>query len=320
MKYLILFFAVAVGAVLHAQQTSQVESYIVVERHSGRVLLAAHSELKRPVASLTKVATAKVALDWAQASKTNLAIQMEVPASVRSLGGANPLNLQPGDKITIRDAIYSSMLGSDNAAALTLADFVGRNLMIRRGSGGDPVLVFVSEMNNLAKSLGMASTRFASPHGLDVDPRAGFSTASDMARLSMKVMKDDAFRFYVKQKSREISVTRVNGESLAVNVINTNKLLGGSLKVTGLKTGMTSFAGQCIALCSDRDDFVAKKADGSATITPVESVAVILGSPNREARGKQLLTQGWQLYDSWRAQGYVSSADRKEFLFLPQGK
>jgi len=319
MKFLILFFALVGVGMVYAQQAAPRESYIVVERHSGRVLLAAGSETKRPVASLTKIATAKVVLDWATASNTNLATGILVPNNVAAIGGSNPLNLQPGDQITLRDALYSAMLGSDNTAAHTLATYVGASLNVRRNSGGDPVKTFVVEMNRLAQATGMKNTRFASPHGLDVDRRAAYSTASDMARLSMKVMKDDAFGFYVKQKSREISVTRASGEVMSVNVINTNKLLGGKLKIRGIKTGTSSFAGQCIALCADRANFVQKNPDGSATITPVEMIVVILGSPDREARGKQLITQGWQMYDGWRAQGYVASAERKEFILLPGG-
>lgn len=301
-----------------SQPVAAVESYVVVERHSGKVLLADNSELKRPVASLTKIATAKVVLDWATATNTNLATPMIVPNTVNLIGGANPMGLQPGDQITLRDALYSSLMGSDNLSALTLADYVGRQLLMRRQLNGDPVVAFVEEMNNLARSLGMNRTRFASPHGLDANPKQAFSTASDMARLSMHVMMDNAFPFYVKQKTREISVTKATGQTQKVTVTNTNKLLG-EMKVKGLKTGLTEAAGQCIALCAERNAFVEKHVDGSATVTPVEMVVVILGSTDREARGRQLINQGWQMYDGWRSVGYPATADRKEFIMLPGG-
>lgn len=300
------------------QPVTAAESYIVVERHSGKVLLADNSEVKRPVASLTKIATAKVVLDWATATNTNLATPIVVPNSVAMIGGANPMGLQPGDQITLRDALYSALMGSDNLAAFTLADYVGRQLLERRQQGGDPVAAFVGEMNNLARSLGMMRTRFASPHGLDANPKQAFSTASDIARLSMHVMMDNAFPFYVKQKTREIAVTKATGESLKVTVTNTNKLLG-ELKVKGLKTGLTDAAGQCISLCAERNAFVEKHPDGSATVTPVEMIVVILGSTDRDGRGRQLITQGWQMYDGWRSVGYPATADRREFIMLPGG-
>ncbi|GAA5495057.1 D-alanyl-D-alanine carboxypeptidase DacC [Rubritalea halochordaticola] len=296
------------------------ESYVVVERHSGKVLLADNSEVKRPVASLTKIATSKVVLDWAQATNTNLSTMITVPSTINLVGGANPMSLQPGDQMTLRDALYSTLMGSDNKAALTLADHVGRELLMKRQLQGDPVGAFVVEMNKLAKSLGMTRTKFATPHGLVANPRDSYSTASDIARLSMHVMKDTAFGFYVKQTSREISVTRAATASESkVTVENTNKMLGGELKIKGIKTGTSQAAGQCIAICAERQPFVQKHEDGGATVTPVEMVVVILGSADREGQGKRLITQGWQMYDGWRSVGYPATADRREFILLPGG-
>lgn len=56
------------------------------------------------------------------------------------------MDLQPGDRLTLRDALYSTLLGSDNVSALTVASFVGRDLVSRRG-GGAPIAAFVAEMN-----------------------------------------------------------------------------------------------------------------------------------------------------------------------------
>jgi len=97
-----LLFVFVLGSV----KLSQAESYLVMEAHSARVFLASNPEAKRPVASLTKIATAKVVLDWAKASGSNLAAQAVVPNTALSLGGANPMGLRPGDRITLRDAIY----------------------------------------------------------------------------------------------------------------------------------------------------------------------------------------------------------------------
>ena len=76
MKFLIP--AIAILLVTLFQPLKAAESYIVLESHSGRVLLAAHPDQKRPVASLTKVATAKVVLDWAKISQTSLSAMAPV--------------------------------------------------------------------------------------------------------------------------------------------------------------------------------------------------------------------------------------------------
>lgn len=292
------------------------ESYLVMEAHTGRVLLAASPEQKRPVASLTKVATAKVVLDWAKASGTSLATQAIVPQSAFAFGGANPLGLRAGDKVALRDAIYSALLGSDNIAAHTLADFVGRQLLARRQRTGDPQRAFVSEMNNLAKSLGMRRTRFANAHGLELPSQRGYSTASDMARLCVYAMRDTGFAFYVKQKSRTVAVHSINGVR-RFKVANTNKLLGVN-GINGIKTGLTTAAGQCLAVNSHRKPLVKKLGDGKSQIRHRDLVVVVLGSADRFGRTRQLVTQAWPIYDNWAAQGYPVSKKGKELIVVPK--
>lgn len=291
------------------------ESYIVVERYSGKVLLADGSEKKRPVASLTKMATAKVVLDWAQATRADMSAMLVIPPSVASIGGANPLQLAVGDQISLRDALYSALLGSDNVAALALAHHVGTDMQSRRQIGGDPVSVFVSEMNQLAGHLGMTQTRFSSPHGLDGDS----ATASDIIRLSSFVVVDPSFTFYTKQKQRKLTVVKANGARLQAVVQNTNTLLGTKgMRVIGLKTGTTQQAGQCIALAIGRNAYKEDLPGGGIRATPVEMLVVLLGSQQRDGRARQLVAQGWGVYEQWRAAGYPSSPDGREFIRLPK--
>ena len=107
-----------------------------------------------------------VALDWVARTRLPLDTFIAVPQEAFGFRAGNPMDLQPGDRLTLRDALYSTLLGSDNVSALTVASFVGRDLVSRRG-GGTPIAAFVAEMNNLARSLRMAKTRFTAPHGLD---------------------------------------------------------------------------------------------------------------------------------------------------------
>ncbi|BDS05297.1 hypothetical protein NT6N_03370 [Oceaniferula spumae] len=293
------------------------ESYLVMEAHSGRVLLAADSETKRPVASLTKVATAKIMLDWAKASQTSLATLAVVPNNVLAVGGANPMGLRPGDRISLRDAAYSALLGSDNVAALTLADHVGRALLVHRQQQGDPQVTFLAEMNQLAKALGMERTRFANPHGLEMPGQKAYSTAADMARLCVYAMRDEGFAFYVKQKSRQIAVSTADGRQLSYKVGNTNELLG-QQGVTGIKTGLTTAAGQCLATNAHRSPVVTKIDDTRSIIRKRDLVIVVLGSADRFGRTRQLIAQGWAGYDQWAAQGYPQSEKKREFIVVPK--
>lgn len=293
------------------------ESYIAMEAHTGKVLLAVKPEQKRPVASLTKICTAKVVLDWAKASQTSLATMAIVPQSAFGFQSFNPMNLQPGDRITLRDAIYSALMGSDNMAAQTLADHVGRAILAHRRQGGDPEKAFVKEMNHLAKALGMRRTRFSTAHGLDIAGKKGYSTASDIARLSVHAMRDTGFGFYVKQKSRTIHVVKANGRKLAYKVSNTNTLLG-KLGVNGIKTGTTMAAGQCIAINAHREPLVKKISDSRSQIRYRDLIVVVLGSNDRMGRSRQLISQAWPLYDQWAAAGYQLTQKGKELIVVPK--
>ena len=127
----------AIAGPVHAQAP---ESVMVMEAYSGKILIASNSSVRRPVASLAILATAIVAVDWASATDSDISkLVITAPQTVALVGGLNPMNLQPGDTLTLRDALYSALLGSDSLAALTIADHIGRQILAKRGKAGDPV-------------------------------------------------------------------------------------------------------------------------------------------------------------------------------------
>jgi D-alanyl-D-alanine carboxypeptidase (penicillin-binding protein 5/6) len=289
------------------------ESVMAVEAYSGKILVAANATKKRPVASLTKIATAVITVDWATATGTDLGTcYATVPDSILQVGGPNPMSLQPGDTITLRDALYSALLGSDNLAAQTVAAHVGAELLRHRGRTGDPVAAFVTEMNHLADGLGMGSTKFANPHGLEFPHQKGYSTAADMAKLSVYAMRKPAFTFIVRQKERQISVKGAAG-TRAFRLRNTNELLGDP-GVVGIKTGTTSLAGPCLATCMERDPVVRLKPDGQKGVTPRRLIVVVLNSADRFGRTRSLLSQAWPMYDTWLEQGAQIEDRKREIL------
>jgi len=295
----------------HAQ-----ESIMVVEAYSGKVLVASNASAKRPIASLTKIATAAVAIDWAAAAGSDIrTLQVTVPDTITLVGGPNPMNLQPGDRISMRDALYSALLGSDNLAALTIADHVGRSLVTSRGKNNDPVAEFVGEMNRLAKAIGMTQTRFANPHGLERPGAKAYSTAADVARLSIYAMRRNAFSFIVRQPDRQIKVTRASGDR-TYHIRNTNELVG-ETGILGIKTGTTTAAGPCVSVCMERDPLVRKKTDGSKGATPRRLIVVVLNNPDRFNRARGLIRQGWGVYDPWLEAGAPVQDRQREILSVP---
>ena len=78
------------------------ESYLIADNQTGHVLASQKLDEKLPVASLTKIATAAVALDWAGVNKVNLSNLAEISPRALAVGGVNPVGLQPGDQLSLR--------------------------------------------------------------------------------------------------------------------------------------------------------------------------------------------------------------------------
>lgn len=292
-------------------------AHIVVDFHSKKILSARNAAATRQVASLTKIATAMVALDWAAATGTDLGAVATVPASAAAIGGPNQMGLRPGDGITLRDALYCAVIGSDNWAAETVANHVGSDLMrrSRRGARGGPVGEFVRQMNNLAKKHGAENTRFTNPHGMDHASPVPHSCAADIARLAIYAMGKPSFTFFCRQAEREVAVLSREG-SRKFMVKNTNKLLGTD-GIDGVKTGMTTKAGGCLAISAGKESLFRELPDGRTKVTPRRLVVVVLGSPDRFGASRALLARGWDQFAAWDAGGRVVR-DPGEVLNMPK--
>jgi D-alanyl-D-alanine carboxypeptidase (penicillin-binding protein 5/6) len=299
----LLALAICFPGLVSAQATA---AYEITDHTSGYVLEAYKADQKRQIGSLTKIAAAKVVLDWATRNSITLDQLVTVPSIAPGVGGINPMGLQADDQMSYRDLIYAALLQSDNVAAMTLAYQVGSQLRDR----GDlaelsPVDAFVTQMNALARQLRMSRTFFVNPDGLEPRGSLPYSTASDLARLTMLVMNDAAFRFYVSQKERKVSIVRA-GQTLQYLLRNTNEMLGQD-GVDGVKTGKTARAGECLILSSLRAPEI--RQDGGTTyVTPRRIDIVILGSSDRVAAAQQLLARGWSLYESWASSGRPTQA------------
>ena len=316
-RFFILVFVLALfsGATAGAWAA---EATITVDAKTGFILEKYQADKKRQIGSLTKVATAMVVLDWATRESGDLAQVAVIPPAAFVDTATNPIGLQPGDTITLRDLLYAALVQSDNVAAYTLADHVGRALQAQLppsgpAARGTPVDYFVRQMNALAQHLGMLRTRFLNPSGIDSREKP-YSTAADVARLTRYAMNHAGFRFYVSQKEREIEFGR-GPQRLRYLLRSTNELLGQE-NIDGVKTGSTARAGDCLVLSATRPSEVVQQGERTL-ITPRRLIVVLLASPNRFAEGAALLNRSWQLYDGWAAAG--RPMDPKEMLGGPNG-
>jgi D-alanyl-D-alanine carboxypeptidase len=294
-------------------QSQTAQSYMVVDFYGKKILLAQDAGRKLPVASLTKIATACVVLDWAEATGADLSQRAVVPPSAASIS-PNAFNFAPGDTLSLRDALICAMMGSDNIAAETLAWHVGADIQRRTGKGRSPYDVFVKQMNSLAAKpdVGMTSTRFLNPHGLDTGRSVPLSTAADMARLTLYALKKPAFAFYTSQKERRVTVYRGGSRKEMFLLKNTNNSLGRQ-RIDGVKTGTTARAGQCLIVSAPGKTDVDNSNPDNPIVYPRRLVVVLLGSQNRHAEGEGLLREGWSRYNQWHNSGRPSN-NPAEFL------
>ena len=305
----ILSGLLVVTASLWAQTSAAQSSVIVVDAYNKKIHVAANANAKRAVGGLAQMVTGMVTLDWAAASGVGVNVLATVPVYAPQISGGQALDLQPGDRLTLRDLIYASMMAGDNVAAITLADFVGRDHLTRLGRGGDPLGEFVRQMNQLAVREGCKGTRFTNPHGAENTRAAAFSTAADMARLALYAAARPAMRFYTNQTSREIAVYR-GAQRQSLTVRNTNALLGMD-RVDGIKAASSPRAGGCVVVSAEKEASVYQQADGASVIYRHRLVVVVLGSGNPFGEARGLLQQGWATYDGWLRAGRPVTEQRQ---------
>ncbi|HYJ04973.1 MAG TPA: serine hydrolase, partial [Chthoniobacterales bacterium] len=193
--FLFLALCLPAGTALNAAR-----AHVIIDAQTGQVLEEQDSKDRRQIGSLTKVASAMVVLDWSEKGGGDLNQLATIPPEAFVGTGENLIGFQPGDRVTLRDLLYASLVQSDNVAAYTLAHHVGIALqpLVPSAGNGTPVAIFVGQMNVLAKSLRMERTRFINPHGIDNLQRSlPYSTAADLGRLSRYAVNKASFRFYV---------------------------------------------------------------------------------------------------------------------------
>ncbi len=206
-------------------------SAVLYEPASGRFLFEKDADTKRPMASTTKLMTALVAAEI-------LPLQQDVTIPEKAvLVEGTSMGLRGGDSITVNDLLTGLLLSSGNDAANALALLC---------SGSYPS--FAGRMNEKAKQLGMVSSVFVTPSGLDEGEHC--STARDMARLGAAVLQVPALADICALKQAKVSF---GNPKQSVLLTNHNRLLSLYTEAIGLKTGFTKKAGRCLVSAARRN-------------------------------------------------------------------
>ncbi len=267
------------------------ESVIVADHESGCIFLQRDADSPRQVASLSKIATAVVALEWIDESGGDLG-QIATIHSEAVAGGVNPLKLRPGDQLTLSAAIHAGMMASDNTSAYALAATLGEQMQPQTDPAA-AVAVFVEKMNALALRLGMDRTHFVNPHGLDGGKTDAFSTAADIARLAIHACDRADFLSYCREKEHQITIRR-DGTEMPLTITNTNELVG-SRGIDGMKTGTTTLSGPCLVTTATREGR--------------RLIVVVLKAEDRFRETVLLIDKAWPALEKWDAEGAVIDAN-----------
>jgi serine-type D-Ala-D-Ala carboxypeptidase (penicillin-binding protein 5/6) len=209
-------------------------SGLLFDLDSGRVLWRHEPERVAPIASLTKMMTALVVVEHLREGS-----HVRVTPEALAYRGSGVGMLPRGKWIGVSTMLHGLLLPSGNDAAIALA---------QRVAGTVPR--FVQMMNSRARRMGLACTRFSSPHGLK--DRGNRSCAPDLAVLARAVLREPRLARIVRRRSAVLPFPIKGGR---LYLYNNNPLLrSGYRGATGLKTGYTDAAGRCLVATARRGD------------------------------------------------------------------
>ncbi len=220
------------------------DSVLVYNMSRHRVEMSRNADQVRSIASITKLMTAMIALDYDKDLSRRLMLSKRVGSYL------------PRQEYTREQLLKAMLIKSDNAAAETIAeDYPGGRS------------AFVARMNHQAELWGMRNTNFIDPSGLGV---FNISTANDLSELMTAAMgywlirevsaqKQVAFETKYKKKIRTINLEHTSGP-----------LLFAFDSVLVSKTGLTSAAGWCVSMVVEQNQ--------------QQYIVVVLGSRNKKER------------------------------------
>lgn len=230
------------------------ESVISYDISEEKLIFGKNLHKKLPMASLTKIMTAIIALE-----NMNLDDQIMVSKSAANVG-ENSMGLSEGEILSVKELLYGLMLMSGNDAAEAIA----------QGSkfGRAEFLYF---MNKKVEDLGLSNTRFSNTTGLQGEG-AQYTTVEDLLVITRYGLENEMFAQIVSTYEFSIPKSRLHKEYLLYNETN---LLTSYPGVKGVKTGFTDEAGMCLVTFLDYKGH--------------KIIAVILNSANRRQEMKDLL-------------------------------
>lgn len=260
--FLLVLFPINVFAI-----ADHAKSSILIESSTGTIILEKNSNEKASIASMTKMMTLLIIMEYLDNGKISLSDMVPISENASSMGGSQ-VYLSPNSKMPLEVLLKSVSIASANDSAVALAEYVA-------GSTEK----FVELMNKRSEELGLTNTNFMNVHGLDEENH--YSTAYDMAMIARELVKHEKILEY--SSKYEDYVTHPDGTNTWI--VNTNKLINYYPGLDGLKTGFTNTAGYCITATAKRGN--------------MRLISVVMGEENNKVRNQdtmELLNYGFSNY------------------------
>lgn len=218
-------------------------SCILIEANTGKILYEKNSNDVRFPASTTKIMTAILTVENCNLDDVATVSHNAVYSIPYDYTHAS---LKEGEELTIEQLLYALMIPSANDAAIVLAEHI---------SGS--VEEFAKLMNKRAEELGCKNTHFVNPNGIHSKDHT--STSYDLALMGKFAMQNSIIRKIVS--TTQFTLPATNKYSKADRTFNnSNDLLNTYSRyyyegTTGVKTGYTGEAGNCIIASAKKNDF-----------------------------------------------------------------
>lgn len=218
------------------QIVSDVESAILMEQDTGKIIFDKNVHEKLPPASMTKIMTLLLIMEELDKGNLKKNELVRISENASSMGGSQVF-LETGEEMTVDDLLKSIAIASGNDASVALAE---------RIAGSEEA--FVKMMNDKVKELQLKNTKFQNSSGLPADDH--YSTAYDMAIIANELLKYESITDYTSIYEDYLR----KGTDNEFWLVNTNKLVKFYPGVDGLKTGYTNEAKYCLAATAKKND------------------------------------------------------------------
>lgn len=278
-KRLCLFLTIIlilIPVIVHGDSFDEnVRSVLLGDYESGKIFYEKSIDDKVEIASLTKIMTYLVTMDYVTSGEVNLDDLVTISENAAKLRGSSFM-LKEGEEISLRTLLESIMIVSGNDSCVAVAEYI---------AGSEEK--FVKLMNDKAKEIGLTNTYYYNSSGYPLSSgEENYMSTRDLFELTRYVIKKYPQVLEITKK-KNLSVPSRNFEKE-----NTNPLLNLIDGIDGFKTGYTDKAGKCLIS-------TIRVSESEDNEKPFRLIGIVMGAESDEERtdvSKRLIEYGLQNY------------------------